>query len=232
MEDQALDRIVQMPEHGTMMAIVSGDSDCGEATEDEEIFPRHSSGSADEHGVDERASGDDASLYDENLDEEDENYVYLNLRGGKHSRDSSKSSGDDSSPAKNNPSRVTKPRNSDAVLSCPCCFNIVCMDCQKHYKYNNQHRAMFVMGIAVDWQHLLVYDDKIQGLTRWYPNEQPTASAAASHQSTIVAPDHHHPSEASDPIYYAVSCANCHTQVAALDMRDEVYHFFDCIASS
>ena len=33
-----------------------------------------------------------------------------------------------------------RPRRSDAVLSCPCCFNIVCMDCQRHKRYPNQFR--------------------------------------------------------------------------------------------
>eukprot|EP00957_Ditylum_brightwellii_P015726 1185928-Ditylum_brightwellii.AAC.1 len=37
--------------------------------------------------------------------------------------------------------KVLKPRNSDAILSCPCCFTILCMDCQRHTKYVNQYRA-------------------------------------------------------------------------------------------
>jgi uncharacterized membrane protein len=33
-------------------------------------------------------------------------------------------------------------------------------------------------------------------------------------------------------IYYTVCCAQCQTTVAALDMRDEVYHFSGCLAAS
>ncbi|CAB9505994.1 e2F-associated phosphoprotein [Seminavis robusta] len=210
---------VQPPDHGGMMAVVSGDSDCGEATtDDEEIFP---------HAQGDVPSGDDASLYDENMDDDDEAYVYMNLRGGKHSRNENLAA---ASPKEQPSKKVTKPRNSDAVLSCPCCFNIVCMDCQKHHRFNNQFRAMFVMGITVDWQHMLKYDKKVQGLTRWYPSQQ---SSSNNHQnSPIVAPDHQHSTKEDNPIYYAVSCANCQTQVAALDMTDEVYHFYDCLASA
>ena len=139
-----------------------------------------------------------------------------------------------------------KPRTSDAVLSCPCCFNILSMDCQQHHRYKNQFRAMFVMGITVDWEHRLIYDDKVGGLVRFYQNPQQLATNNNTSQDAIpnnnnnnnnnnnqhckiVAPDHQ---EEAEIIYYAVACANCQTSVAALDMTDEVYHFYDCLASS
>eukprot|EP00300_Choanocystis_sp_HF-7_P031284 c40507_g1_i1.p1 GENE.c40507_g1_i1~~c40507_g1_i1.p1 ORF type:complete len:215 (+),score=61.63 c40507_g1_i1:50-694(+) len=34
-------------------------------------------------------------------------------------------------------------RSSDAILSCPCCFTILCIDCQQHEVYPTQFRAMF-----------------------------------------------------------------------------------------
>jgi len=93
-------------------------------------------------------------LYDRNLDDEDEAYVYRNLRGGlqeivhvREDRTASNGSTGHQQGTRNIPSPTTrpmhvlKPRNSDAVLSCPCCFNIVCMDCQRHQKYSNQFRA-------------------------------------------------------------------------------------------
>ena len=33
-------------------------------------------------------------------------------------------------------------------------------------------------------------------------------------------------------LYYSVHCSNCNTEVAALDMTDDVYHFFGCLVSS
>lgn len=197
-------------------------------------------------------------LYDANLDEEDEAYVYKNLRGGitepitmlndrpkatTNTNSHPKDHDDDGKDLENsecnnnnstqreyqtpknmlhhsrqsqnenqNPSRrlrqvvqVYKPRSSDAVLSCPCCFNIVCMDCQRHKRYVNQFRAMFVMGVVVDWNNILVYDDDQQTLVAKIVDNQ------------------------QDNEYYSVECATCRTQVGALDMTDEVYHFFGCI---
>lgn len=223
-------RIANVPDHGAMMAVVSGDS------EGEDIY----SIASDARSVDTTASREakdqpqgDGFLYDENLDDEDARYVYMNLRGGKHDGSQKPTEGKDvKSTATNSSQAVQKPRNSDAVLSCPCCFRILSLDTQKHHKYPNQFRAMFVMGISVDWQHLLKYDSKVQGLVRWYPTgTKPTTDTEATQ---IVAPDHnrHSNSFSDDPIYYAVSCANCQTMVAALDMTDECYHFYDCLASA
>lgn len=38
---------------------------------------------------------------------------------------------------------------SDAILSCPLCFAVVCRDCQRHTKYTNQYRAMFTVNCTV-----------------------------------------------------------------------------------
>jgi hypothetical protein len=35
-------------------------------------------------------------------------------------------------------------RKTDAMLSCPACFTLLCADCQRHVEYANQYRAMFV----------------------------------------------------------------------------------------
>ena len=41
------------------------------------------------------------------------------------------------------------------TLSCPCCFTVICTDCQRHEKHHNQWRAMFV-------QDCLVRPDQLQ----------------------------------------------------------------------
>ena len=206
-------------------------------------------------------------FYDENLDDEDEAYVYTHMRGGTRetatlrvatngdaSTDeapgegaahvSGNSSAHDPRTAASGRNQslvdVIKPRNSDAVLSCPCCFNIVCMDCQKHKRYANQYRAMFVMGIVVDWNHVLVYDDVGRALVsktngrsshhegRGHGDEEPLADAAGGYGYG----NDDRALRAGDGEYYAVECATCRTQVAALDMSDEVYHFHGCLESS
>lgn len=152
-------------------------------------------------------------LYSENLDEEDEAWVYRHMRGGVEETVMLKKPNS----SKLEQAKLLKPRNSDAVLSCPCCFAIVCMDCQQHEKYENQYRAMFVMNIGVDWNHELIHCDKSHALI----DKPPT-------------PDNHvpDPDDTKEQVYYYVYCAACKTQVAALDMQEEVYHFYGTIASA
>ena len=38
---------------------------------------------------------------------------------------------------------------SDAVLSCPACFTLICLDCQRHSNFGNQWRALFAQNVTV-----------------------------------------------------------------------------------
>jgi hypothetical protein len=202
-------------------------------------------------------------LYDENLDIEDEAYVYRHMRGGiqekvtileqssrtrpqqqqgqRRDRDDGSSNTDDvgaSTTARRKTISMYKPRMSDAVLSCPCCFNIVCMDCQRHQRYMNQFRAMYVMGISVDWHKILVYDDVKQALVPKIGHDHPEDLLHSAYDGMIP----HDlsgtpqlqlvPPTTREGEFFSVECANCATQVAALDMKVEVYHFFGCLESS
>mmetsp|Transcript_22315 Transcript_22315/g.31418 ORF Transcript_22315/g.31418 Transcript_22315/m.31418 type:complete len:316 (+) Transcript_22315:85-1032(+) len=236
-------------------------------------------------------------LYNPNKDEEDEAYVYRNLRGGMNelvsmkvsnnqkrrnvssvSRPSSSTSVSDSynnndntknNINKNNSNnnnnnngggeeggkltRVLKPRNSDGVLSCPCCFQIVCMDCQRHDRYTNQFRAMFVMNIGVDWERIVTpmgkqntghYLNGGQNYNNNNDNTHESSSHPLLHKKKRVEKiptddlqddNNIHTFRGDDTegeVYYSVHCVSCRTEVAALNMEDEVYHFFGCLASS
>jgi E2F-associated phosphoprotein len=175
------------------------------------------------------------TFLDDNADDEDEAYVYKHLRGGlpenvtvRSKRQGENQQGDDNAEGSaNNAANYTlksvlmyKPRSSDAVLSCPCCFRIVCMDCQRHERYQNQYRAMFVMNIVVKWDEKLVFDEQRgKGLVPMM--EDPSTISNSSHN---LSPE--------QDFYYKVCCDYCSTHVAALDMKDEVYHFFGCMASA
>lgn len=162
--------------------------------------------------------------------------------------------------------RLLKPRTSDAILSCPRCFNVVCMDCQQHERYSNQYRAMFVMNIGVDWTKKMMYDDAIGGLKAYNSSNVADGGTAASGGSGegrslggIMEEDEVDDDDASMPdripqddilqsstnvttntaesslakeVYYSVHCSYCRLELAALDMNDEIYYFFGCIASS
>jgi hypothetical protein len=162
---------------------------------------------------DERHFPETDDLYDENADDEDEAYVYSHLRSGVE--ESVRIQQPNSTQIQD--LKVLKPRNSDAILSCPCCFLIVCMDCQRHERYPNQFRAMFVMNIAVKWDRRLVYDERQNMLIEYNAKGNATTQKSSNEK---------------EEFYYTVCCSNCTTTVAALDMEDEVYHFYGCLSTS
>jgi len=53
-------------------------------------------------------------------------------------------------------------RNTDAYLSCPCCFTLICTDCQKHETILNQYRAMFVQNCVVKKDRELKYKKELE----------------------------------------------------------------------
>jgi hypothetical protein len=143
--------------------------------------------------------------------------------------------------------KVLKPRSSDAVLSCPCCFQIVCMDCQRHERYGNQFRAMFVMNIGVSWDKYISpgnLDNKKEAdadvsmdtnVTARPALKKPRNQEDTSGSVTIPLHEAKGDSVTEDPKrdeYFSIHCSNCNTEVAALDMSDEVYHFFGCLVSA
>lgn len=168
--------------------------------------------------------------YNEHMDEDDEEWVYRHLRGGTTS-----TSDHDSAEHRNK-------RSSDATLSCPCCFTTVCMDCQQHVKYKNQYRAMFVMNIEVQWEKTYIYDDEEQKLIT--PPPPPPATSSNPQQENLEQDlsitkvedetfyyNINSANTESKDLHYSVHCNQCKAQVAALCMYDEVYYFFDCIAT-
>eukprot|EP00429_Kryptoperidinium_foliaceum_P000933 CAMPEP_0176022776 /NCGR_PEP_ID=MMETSP0120_2-20121206/11095_1 /TAXON_ID=160619 /ORGANISM="Kryptoperidinium foliaceum, Strain CCMP 1326" /LENGTH=241 /DNA_ID=CAMNT_0017355923 /DNA_START=184 /DNA_END=906 /DNA_ORIENTATION=+ len=226
------DRLQRPLGHTLSSAIVSGDSDQNEESsaggdtyfgdsadifEDAGEYSMMATG--EEQGLfryDRNNPAHQDELYDQNLDDEDEAYVYKHMRGGTEKirrgrgphgpPEDGGGHGDVVSDA--GLPAVPKPRNSDAVLSCPCCFNIVCMDCQRHQKYLNQFRAMFVMGIMVDWQSRLVYDEDQQYLVpkpEHLPNQVPTEelSDIGERKDCGIA--------YTEGEYFPVLCGNCRT---------------------
>ncbi|KAL9188320.1 hypothetical protein ACHAXT_006698 [Thalassiosira profunda] len=223
-------------------------------------------------------------LYDGNMDDENEAYVYKNMRGGTeelvHLRrqpqdaigeqgdrtetsdnnedanaaeggpdtkksTSEKGGGDESTPQQKQQlqqARLLKPRNSDAILSCPRCFNIVCMDCQQHERYANQYRAMFVMNIGVDWDKRATYDEAAGSLKLVAGGAEAGEDGDAapmqldddSGEPASIPVEHAAPgnSDEKGELYYSVHCGYCQLELAALDMKDEIYYFFGCIASA
>jgi hypothetical protein len=256
-EDEPLPPAPPPRGHTWSSAIVSGDSDGSEdileETDDDYLDPDPdpntsnitTAGANPEDPTNAAAAAADVELYDRNLDEEDEAYVYKHLRGGvqetvtvkNQTTDTNTNTSANTTTAKQQV-KMYKPRTSDAVLSCPCCFNIVCMDCQRHTRYTNQFRAMFVMGITVDWHRRLRYEEAQQALVvitdpqqlqhqHQLQQQQDMPNQVVPPEAEFISPFHQEDGE-----YFAVLCETCKTQVAALDLKEELYHFHGCLESS
>jgi hypothetical protein len=253
MNDQEAQALAQ-PRRSAVVTSASGESDhddddsssnMGDGDEQPPLFPPES----------EAADGAN-EFYDPHGDEYDEAFVYKHMRCGlpetvqvRNGQNTAAQRNNNTSTEETQRLQALKPRHSDAVLSCPCCFEIVCMDCQQHDRYANQFRAMFVMNVAVHWDHVLVYDTAVQGLVRSTEHAPVIATAADvsavdSHKnSSIQIPPESGSSDSTSKVeiiqnkdaksehYYQTVCANCQTQVAALDMTDETYHFYGVLAS-
>mmetsp|Transcript_13524 Transcript_13524/g.20571 ORF Transcript_13524/g.20571 Transcript_13524/m.20571 type:complete len:215 (+) Transcript_13524:114-758(+) len=209
-------------------AVVSGEEDHGESNEGDYSAEEDRDDDDDDDEDDTllkfgTAEGDADQLYCPDMDDTDEAWVHQNLRlnrsevskSGAKNQASQTGNGRESGQQQQEDITAESERPpTDAVLSCPCCFTTVCMDCQRHTKYHDQFRAMFVMNISVNWESNLVFDPSVKLLVHEKQN---------SSQSPI---------RENQEFYYAVNCINCQTQVAVLDMREELYHFSQCLASS
>lgn len=109
--------------------------------------------------------------------------------------------------------RQTSLPTTDAVLNCPACFTTVCQDCQRHEVYVGQYRAMFVVNCLINPGETLRIPEKAPKKFRKFKNKG----------------DRFTPTSSSD-VFHPVICKVCRTQVAMYD-SDEVYHFFNVLAS-
>ncbi|CAH2328375.1 E2F-associated phospho [Pelobates cultripes] len=109
--------------------------------------------------------------------------------------------------------------NSDAVLNCPACMTTLCLDCQRHESYRTQYRAMFVMNCSVSKDEVLKFPDQPLKKHRRHDRKKVKCPATATDRQTK-----------SDEMYHPVKCTECSTEVAVYD-KEEVYHFFNVIAS-
>ena len=95
---------------------------------------------------------------------------------------------------------------------------MLCLDCQRHEIYNQQYRAMFVLNCSVDRTQKLKY----------------SLSKSARRKGGGKGKGSKGSNEAKDDDdsedYNPVKCETCSTEVAVFD-KDEVYHFFNVIAS-
>ena len=101
---------------------------------------------------------------------------------------------------------------SDAALSCPGCFTLVCLDCQQHAKYKTQYRAMFVVNCMLnDTQRL-----KAEGTT-FVPVQCGECGECASWKVCSLCLN---------------GCGSAGTELGVKDTKEEVYEFFNVLPSA
>uniref|UniRef100_A0A2R5LH35 Putative e2f-associated phosphoprotein n=1 Tax=Ornithodoros turicata TaxID=34597 RepID=A0A2R5LH35_9ACAR len=153
--------------------------------------------STEGHSKNKAEPSNDDLFYNPDEDDEDEKWVNDQRRACIFPPSSNK---DTSSTEKPLPT-------SDAVLNCPACMTVLCLDCQCHEIYHTQYRAMFVKNCIVDEAQVL----------RCPPSGQKKRKGAE-------------PTDDPADLFKPVRCSQCNTEVAVYD-KDEVYHFFNVIAS-
>ncbi|GJD06253.1 E2F-associated phosphoprotein [Galdieria sulphuraria] len=143
-------------------------------------------------------------LYDEHADSEDERWVKENLfHGGLFRRQRG-----GITDKRNLRDEEWKDLDDDEFqLSCPCCFTLLCVQCQQHEEYENQFRAIFVRNCRVRTDQRLKV--RVRGAEGDQEYQQLKEAGKVSDLQNK---------------YLPVVCAVCHTEVGVLD-QDEVYHF-------
>ena len=140
------------------------------------------------------------------MDDDDQNWV--NQRKARHTPKGELNEGVKAAP------------NSSAILNCPACFALLCLDCQQHENYHHQFRAMFVQNCGVDLATQLKFPLSKRELKKQWGNKKKKRD---SDNSSLVVED-------PDESFHPVKCNECSTKVAVYD-KDEIYHFFNVLPS-
>ncbi|CDW56679.1 E2F associated phosphoprotein [Trichuris trichiura] len=144
--------------------------------------------------------------------------------------------------------RSYQPRNSckrplpksDAVLNCPACMALLCLDCQRHVEYSSQYRAMFVENCTVKLNECLTVQPGTRKKKRrkWQRKHTNSSSAELGNpeeglRSNVRRENADSSSDEDNERknqFHPVFCQICGTEVAVFDC-DGIYHFFNVLAS-
>lgn len=96
----------------------------------------------------------------------------------------------------------------------------------RHEKYRTQYRAMFVMNCVVKRDEVLRYKTQQEKKQRNRKRRRGQKTEATADEASGSGPS----GMDADEVYHPVNCTECSTEVAVFD-KDEVYHFFNILAS-
>jgi len=181
-------------------------------------------------------------LYDSDADEADDKWMATNASGALAVPTGAKG----------------PPRVSDALLSCPCCFATVCVDCVKHDEVANQWRAIDVLNCTADASRLYFYKEppapprprgrgppaRRLGGRRGLMGAESDDEASDDEEEEARVAARLHPSNPLHPVpagqesalppedlYRTVHCEACSVQVGVVDLNG-IYHLFRVLPSN
>ena len=192
--------------------------------------------------IEEESSEGHDPFYDPEADDEDERWVQ-NERVKHLKTDYSNQSDKKESDGGSRSRRRNRTAFSDAILSCPACMTIVCIDCQRHEFYANQYRAMFTMNCKVELNEVLHVTEKAKkkrskkrGGGKFKTDEEACtnsnilAEGMKCMKKEVVNEDSRELIKLEQDQFHPVKCEVCTTEIAVYD-REEIFHFFNIIAS-
>ena len=119
----------------------------------------------------------------------------------------------------------TGKHETDAVLTCPSCFTMVCSDCQRHAVYSSQYRAMFVHSCRV-----VMDEDAAELVLEDKEAARRGKEALSSSQQAFNNTEEKMRQLSLESPYHAlrpVDCLECSCRLAVYDTVEEMYHFFN-----
>mmetsp|Transcript_60864 Transcript_60864/g.100691 ORF Transcript_60864/g.100691 Transcript_60864/m.100691 type:complete len:284 (-) Transcript_60864:525-1376(-) len=106
-------------------------------------------------------------LYDPDADDDDDKWVWDKVFKGPEEKQEQQPKS-----ATGNPSKKKKARSSAALLSCPCCFTTVCVDCVKADEVSNQWCAIDAQNCVINQAKLYYYEEPKQCSSRGKPGRR------------------------------------------------------------
>ena len=117
--------------------------------------------------------------------------------------------------------------NSDADLNCPCCMTNVCYDCQRHEKFKTQYRAMFVFNCKVNQEEQLKYPKDEFEKKKFNKKKSKLSKMIESVADIEITEENRDTYD----LFRPVACLNCNTEIGVYEEKEEIYHFFNVLAS-
>ncbi|EAS04259.2 E2F-associated phosphoprotein (macronuclear) [Tetrahymena thermophila SB210] len=139
------------------------------------------------------------------------------------------------------------------ILSCPCCFVQLSYDSQRHEFYDNQYRSICVKNVKINTSKIIQPTEEDNEATtrsqmkskfRKNKRKQQKNKKEQAQNTLVIHEDDDLANQNLEEleqqinkqkdlflIYFSAECLNCSTEVAAYELNEKVYHFFNVIPS-